>query len=542
MTVNLTHSFSSIKMFENCPLQYYHVRIAKTVVNKGGEATIWGERVHKQLEERLKKNVELPPETSSGEPICASIEKLKGTGELFVEQEVTLNKSLMPTGWWDLDAWLRSKLDVLIIKGAWAAVFDWKGLAVDTKIPTPWGWTTMGEVPVGAIVFDSTGAQCMVVGKSQVKNLKCYMVTFDDTTSVVCDEEHLWKLHTGDVVGIDALTPRHGKKQQLRPRRVAVAAPLKIPDVQLPIDPYVLGLWLADGKHSSGEISKPDAFIWDEIQRRGYDVDMATGGAKSCPTRTAKGLRSQLIAAKLLRAKHIPQLYMRSGYSQRLDLLRGLMDGDGNANPARKQAVFTNTDERLSDSVCELLCSLGQRPLKSKVKARGFGHNIIAYHVSFRPLGINPFRLPRKAARIDAAWGCGQSGTRLVVSVIEVPSVPTQCIAVDSPDNTFLCTDRMVPTHNTGKRRPDFSQLELFALQVFTHHPQVNTVHSKFLWLKDGKSDHEVYKRDQMPILWEKLMTRIKRIEKAAEANVWPAKPSGLCPYCPAYSFCEYRR
>ena len=36
-------------------------------------------------------------------------------------------------------------------------VVDWKGLPLDTKLPTPNGWTTMGEIQVGDTVFDQYG-------------------------------------------------------------------------------------------------------------------------------------------------------------------------------------------------------------------------------------------------------------------------------------------------------------------------------------------------------------------------------------------------
>ena len=125
--MQLSHSFSSIKMFENCPLRYYHQRIAKTVVDKGGEASLHGERIHKFLEERLKGVIEeLPPEAASLEPVVDTIVKMIGDGALYVEQELTLNPGLEPTGWWDADAWIRSKLDVNIIKWQSAIVMDWK--------------------------------------------------------------------------------------------------------------------------------------------------------------------------------------------------------------------------------------------------------------------------------------------------------------------------------------------------------------------------------------------------------------------------------
>ena len=123
----LSHSFSSIKLFENCPLRYYHQRIAKTVKDQGGEASLHGERIHKFLEERLAGVIEeLPPEARNLEPVVSVIRAMIGNGQLHVEKEMTLTTELTPTGWWDADAWIRSKLDVLILKGPSAIVMDWK--------------------------------------------------------------------------------------------------------------------------------------------------------------------------------------------------------------------------------------------------------------------------------------------------------------------------------------------------------------------------------------------------------------------------------
>ena len=66
----LSHSFSAIKMYENCPKRYYHQRVLKEVKDQGGEATIWGERVHKFLEDRLAKATELPQEVARYDPLC----------------------------------------------------------------------------------------------------------------------------------------------------------------------------------------------------------------------------------------------------------------------------------------------------------------------------------------------------------------------------------------------------------------------------------------------------------------------------------------
>jgi hypothetical protein len=123
----LAHSYSSIKMYENCPKRYFHQRIEKSVKDSGNAVTQYGERVHKALELRLGEGEVLGREAEKYEALCASIEKLAlGADALTVEEELTLNMDLKPTGWWDSDAWMRSKIDVLVRKGDKAVMFDWK--------------------------------------------------------------------------------------------------------------------------------------------------------------------------------------------------------------------------------------------------------------------------------------------------------------------------------------------------------------------------------------------------------------------------------
>lgn len=121
----MKHSYSSIKLFENCPLRFYRQRVIKDVIDEGGEASKHGERIHSYLENRLK-GADLPDEVAKYEPLCVSIEKLAKNGELYIEKELALTSDLMPTGWWDSNAWLRSKLDILVVVDNRAIVMDWK--------------------------------------------------------------------------------------------------------------------------------------------------------------------------------------------------------------------------------------------------------------------------------------------------------------------------------------------------------------------------------------------------------------------------------
>ena len=126
MKSKLTHSYSSIKMYENCPKRYLYQRINKEVVDTGSNATIYGQRIHKDLENRLLHGQALPQETSKHEQVCQTLQQLTQHATLLAEQQLCLNENLTPTGWYDNDAWLRSILDVLIIKGDKAIVIDWK--------------------------------------------------------------------------------------------------------------------------------------------------------------------------------------------------------------------------------------------------------------------------------------------------------------------------------------------------------------------------------------------------------------------------------
>jgi predicted RecB family nuclease len=124
--MKLSHSYSAIKLYENCPYRYFRQRVTKDVVDEGGEASKYGERVHEYLEHRLKSNKLLPQDVAHYEPLCASVERIATGGELLIEHELVLTDNLTPTGWWDADAWLRSKLDILVINGELANVMDWK--------------------------------------------------------------------------------------------------------------------------------------------------------------------------------------------------------------------------------------------------------------------------------------------------------------------------------------------------------------------------------------------------------------------------------
>ena len=99
-----------------------------------------------------------------------------------------------------------AKMPHMLIAGATGAG---KALALDTPIPTPRGWTTMGDVWVGDEVFDERGRPCTVIGATPVMHDRpCYEVEFSDGTVIVADADHLWRTETAS-----------GRQQRARPSR-----------------------------------------------------------------------------------------------------------------------------------------------------------------------------------------------------------------------------------------------------------------------------------------------------------------------------------
>jgi len=87
-----------------------------------------------------------------------------------------------------------AKMPHMLIAGATGSG---KALALDTPIPTPRGWTTMGEVQVSDEVFDENGRPCLVTAATPVMlDRSCYEVEFSDGAVIVADAEHLWRTTT----------------------------------------------------------------------------------------------------------------------------------------------------------------------------------------------------------------------------------------------------------------------------------------------------------------------------------------------------------
>lgn len=102
-------------------------------------------------------------------------------------------------------------------------------------------------------------------------------------------------------------------------------------------------------------------------------------------------------------------------------------------------------------------------------------------------------------------------------------------------DLTVRYGDRSVVLDwKTGKRKPDSDQLMLFAAFEMADRPFIGEVRTGYVWLKDKAIDSETFTRDDVPRIWGHFIPKVERLERAYREDEWPARPSGLCGWCPA--------
>lgn len=231
---------------------------------------------------------------------------------------------------------LASTYETVTLPDDLAGRLEGKALAVHTPIPTPTGWRTMGDLRVGNEVFDDTGAPCRVVAATEVMfDRPCREVEFSDGQSIICDASHQWLTRSKS-------ERKHGKPPRVRTteevehtlwvrnernHHIALPGPAQYPPQELPIDPYVLGVWLGDGTSKAAEITcgAGDEQILDEIRQAGYEVWSASeqrafriGGlphghvGRTRDTSNGRfaadgSLSSSLRALGVLGDKHVPQ-------------------------------------------------------------------------------------------------------------------------------------------------------------------------------------------------------------------------------------------
>lgn len=199
-----------------------------------------------------------------------------------------------------------------------------KALALDTPLPTPTGWTTMGDVAVGDELLGDDGRPTRVVAATDVMlGRPCYEVEFSDGTVIVADAAHQWLTETrasrksaqAAAVGYNrhknqrtfaavrttaeiAETLRCPTQDRRLNHSVVNARALDLPDREFLVPPYTLGAWLGDGTSAAAQITAADPEIIMRIEAEDSGAGVGT-------------LQARLRTIGVLGNKHIPTEYLR---------------------------------------------------------------------------------------------------------------------------------------------------------------------------------------------------------------------------------------
>ncbi|MFI8772640.1 replicative DNA helicase [Gordonia sp. NPDC062954] len=308
----------------------------------------------------------------------------------------------VPTGFVDLDK-ITNGLHPgqMIIVAARPGVG--KALALDTPLPTPTGWTTMGTVGVGDQLLDARGRPTRVVAATDVMTERpCYEVEFNDGTMLVADEEHQW---VADIDGKRQTVTTGTLRAHVGCAVVRNTEPLDLPRKRFAYGPYTVAA-LAGMAFDDPEISM-------RIDAEG-PVDVMT------------------LMADL--GGRIPFEYLRGSIAQRRALLAGLLDARATVDDDGWITVPAAT-RHMTAVVADLVAGLGysyKRSATGWLRVDADDDVFTVHHKAIRHK-----ELRRRA------------GVRRLVDVRPIDSVPVRCVEVDNDDHMYLAGEAMVPTHNS---------------------------------------------------------------------------------------------
>ena len=369
-----------------------------------------------------------------------------------------------------------------------------KFLDNETLIYTPLGTKKIGEIIIGDEVIGSNGKACKVIGVFPQGKKETYKITFNDGYSILAGDEHLWSVSSPNY-GKNTKNERRKKSLILSTKQMYEGGKIKvngegynkhkdyeietyykspngnnkwqIPIVEpiqfennyeLPIDPYLLGLSLGDGSYTKNGIRfsqhKDD---YDELFRNFNLTEYKSEENKRSGYIKIDNLLVELeLYDKRSHNKFIPNIYKYTSIENRLAILQGLMDTDGHCMKSKNGnfcgTEFSTISEKLCDDVCEIVQTLGGIARKKSRKSfyKKNGEKIecnISYRVNIKlPLGMNPFRLKRKAVGYiePKKYPTG----RYITNIEKYSESECTCISVDAPDKLYVAEHAIV-THNT---------------------------------------------------------------------------------------------
>jgi len=333
----------------------------------------------------------------------------------------------------------------------------------------PGGWKQIGKLKEGDYVIARDGKPTKVLGVFPQGKKQLYRVTFYDGRFVDVGAEHLWQSYyvntqehcrwkVRDTLELKRLISMPNPRVY-----VPLMDPEDIPEQDLPIDPWLLGVLIGDGSFTQRQVTvtTPDQFIVDKVNSKlTYGQKLVWAGRynyRITGNRRYNAIQADLEYLGLFGCsavdKFIPYMYLESSIEQRKELLKGLVDTDGYVNGHGTMSYCT-ISEQLAKDVQYLVRSLGGMA-RIRTKNPVYTHNgekkdgQLAYNVYIRlPKPSDAVSLPKKLERVNDA---NQYSHKLKLQVKSIEAVDVDdavCIMVEHPEHLYVTKDFIV-THNT---------------------------------------------------------------------------------------------
>ena len=342
------------------------------------------------------------------------------------------------------------------------------------------GYFRMGDVKVGDKVYGDDGELHDVTGVYPQGVKDVYKVTFSDDTSTICSKDHLWtvrisnKAHNsfggiytktlGDIMEHEKLyyDTKTGRKWNIF---IPMCKPLNFPKKELPLPPYAMGCLLGDGGMARFPMSftNMETDIIEKLQSQLPEgvVLVSKGNNKDYRIRDdmKEGERNRLnsiirelgLFGKNSHTKFIPEIYKMSSIEDRIELLRGLIDTDGEI--CSGAYVYTTTSIQLMKDMEFVVNTLGGTLTYSKRLSRYTSPDGTRSDKEFESYRAY-IRMPNEIQIFSSAKHAKKykqtklSSYRSIRSIEYMGKEECQCIMVDNPSHLYL-TDNCIVTHNT---------------------------------------------------------------------------------------------
>ena len=338
-----------------------------------------------------------------------------------------------------------------------------KLISDDAFVLTKNGWKKHGDLVVGDYVINQYG-EFVKVKSVFPKNYANKRITFTNGEQIDCHENHEWLVynrfaHKWQIKETKQIEKNYEENHLIgRGHRYTYQLPIKEfligNEKELKVNPYVLGVWLGDGKRDAGTICAcpNDVITLNECRkeyRNGFETKHKTTGVLYYGfTGLAQDLHNYgMCYYKKKNVKYIPQEYLTASIRQRLELLAGLLDTDGTLDYKNNRYYFTTSDIELRDTFCELVSTFGWRTTivetQPHLSSSGIQGKKPYWVIGFNPTTFIPCRIERKQLKTFS-----KQRKVSICKIEDIKPVEGNCIEVEG--GIYLVGKTMIPTHNSS--------------------------------------------------------------------------------------------